>query len=97
VRKKLKGLWQQLQLVPAEEVKPRIHEGSVIPRLIARFFPDPTKEVTTFTEIAATLDCSHEFVRLRLVKHPAVFPIGNKYRVPRSVAVEFISDLYKAA
>jgi len=51
-------------------------------------------EKSTFSEIADLLGCSHEWVRVRLVKNPeCLFRIGNRYLVPKGVAEEFIRSV----
>ena len=52
------------------------------------------ENTTTFGRIARLIGFSDEFVRLRLVHHPAVVRVNNRYRVPKSVAVEFITQLF---
>ena len=87
MRKKLKGVFQQIS---PEEVQRAIQQTGI------RFdhIIEQIENTTTFGRIAKLIGYSDEFVRLRLVKHPEVTPVGKRYRVPKAVAVEFITTLF---
>jgi hypothetical protein len=66
------------------------HKKATVDVLVSKI-PDRT----TFAELADLIGYSHEWVRVRLVKYPEkLFKIGNRYKVPKGVAVEFVRSVF---